>query len=75
MRKHHSFKQSGQPSGPYSILTLTLSLFFLLAQIEKEKSSELVSKFGLDFELFYNVRNVLKILLQIQINILNFQEY
>ena len=31
-------------------------------KIEKEKSTELVSKFGLDFELFYNVRNALRIL-------------
>ena len=32
------------------------------SQIEKEKSTELVSKFGLDFELFYNVRNALNLL-------------
>ena len=30
------------------------------SQIAKEKSTELVSKFGLDFELFYNVRNALR---------------
>ena len=43
------------------------------SQNVKEKSNELVSKFGLDFELFYNVRNALRILLEIQIIILNFQ--
>ena len=32
------------------------------SKIVKEKSTELVSKFGLDFELFYNVRNALRIL-------------
>ena len=31
------------------------------SEIVKEKSS-VVSKFGLDFELFYNVRNALRIL-------------
>ena len=36
-------------------------------QIVKVKSDELVSKFGLDFELFYNVRNALRILWEIQI--------
>ena len=36
-------------------------------QIVKGKSDELVSKFGLDFELFYNVRNALRILWEIQI--------
>ena len=45
------------------------------SQIVKEKSTELVSKFGLDFELFYNVRNALRILQEIQIILLNFQEY
>ena len=44
-------------------------------KIEKEKSTELVSKFGLDFELFYNVRNALRILQEIQIILLSFQEY
>ena len=34
------------------------------SQIVKEKSTELVSKFGLDFELFYNVRNALRILIR-----------
>ena len=44
-------------------------------QIVKDEYTELVSKFGLDFELFYNVRNVLRILREIQIIILSFQEY
>ena len=39
------------------------------SQIEKEKSTELVSKFGLDFELFYNVRNALNLLWPNQIMI------
>ena len=45
------------------------------SQIVKEKSTELVSKFGLDFELFYNVRNALNFLWPNQILLLNFQEY
>ena len=34
-------------------------------QIVKDEYTELVSKFGLDFELFYNVRNVLRIFREI----------
>ena len=44
-------------------------------QIVKDEYTELVSKFGLDFELFYNVRNALRILQEIQIILLSFQEY
>ena len=45
------------------------------SQIVKDEYTKLVSKFGLDFELFYNVRNALRILQEIQIILLNFQEY